>query len=126
MFTIEHHLPLADSIVKTVWGVPSQTFQKVNVMMMSPNYWDEKQVGNKHYFFMLDGCINDGTARPFFNEFLKDDLSAHRKVFEMVGSITKVADSPEQLSGLGFSSTQKNTLICRVKGSFTRNLKIVF
>jgi hypothetical protein len=36
------------------------------------------------------------------------------------------ASGDEQLSGLGFSSTQKNTLLCRVKGSFTRTIKIMF
>jgi hypothetical protein len=112
--------------VRTNWGVPTSTFHKVNVVMMSPNHWDDKAVGNKHYFFMLDSCVNDGTARGFFNEFLKEELNPHRKVFEMVGSKMTVADSPNQLSGIGFSSTQKNALICRVKGSFSRVVKIVF
>jgi len=112
--------------VRTTWGIPSQTFHKVNVIMMSPNCWDDKTVGNRHFFFMIDGCVNDGTARGFFNEFLKEDLDTHRKVFEVVGSKMKVDESANQLSGLGFSSTQKNTLICRVKGSFSRVVKIVF
>jgi hypothetical protein len=112
--------------VRTVWGVPTMTFNKVNVVMLSPNFWDEGKVGNKHFFFMLEGCLNDGSARGFFNEFLKDSLTPHRKVFEMVGSKMKVNSSPDQLSGMGFSSTQKNTLVCRVKGSFTRTIKIVF
>lgn len=124
-FQIIESLPSSKS-VRTVWGLPTQSFAKVNVMMLSPNHWDEQVVGNKHYFFMLDRCVNDGTARGFFNEFLKEDLNVHRKVFEMVGSKMKVDDSMDQLSGLGFSSTQKNTLICRVKGSFTRTIKIVF
>lgn len=124
-FQIVESLPSSKS-VRTVNGLPTQSFAKVNVMMLSPNYWDEQVVGNKHYFFMLDRCTNDGTARGFFNEFLKEDLNVHRKVFEMVGSKMKVDDSMDQLSGLGFSSTQKNTLICRVKGSFTRTIKIVF
>ena len=47
---------------KNLWGIPTQTFHKVSVLMLSPNYWDEKTVGNKHYFFMLDGCLNDGKA----------------------------------------------------------------
>lgn len=112
--------------VRNVWGVPTNTFNKVNVMMMSPNFWDEKAVGNKHFFFMIDGCINDDSARGFFNEFLKEDLNAHRKVFEVVGSKMKVDNATSQLSGLGFSVTQKNYLICRVKGSFTRTIKVTF
>jgi hypothetical protein len=111
---------------KIVWGLPTQAFHKVNLMMLSPNYWDGYTVGNQHYFFILEGCKNDGTARGFFNEFLKTELDVHRKVFEVVGSKMKAVDSDEQLSGLGFSSTQRAALICRVKGSFTRQVKIVF
>ncbi len=51
---------------KNLWGIPTQTFHKKSVLMLLPNYWDEKTVGNKHYFFMLDGCLNDGKARGFF------------------------------------------------------------
>lgn len=112
--------------VRKVWDVSTNTFQKVNVMMMSPNFWDAKAVGNKHYFFMLEGCKNDAPARGFLNEFLKEDLNPHRKVFEVVGSKMMVAPSDQQLSGLGFSSTQKNSLVARVKGKFTRTIKIVF
>jgi hypothetical protein len=111
---------------KTVWGVPTQTFHKVNVVMLSPNYWDEKAVGNKHFFFMLEGCLNDGKARPFFNEFLTEALAPHRKVFEVVGAKMKTEESDRQLSGLGFSSTQRNSILCRVKGNFTRTVKVVF
>ena len=95
-------------------------------MMMSPNFWDGHGVGNKHYFFMLDGCLNDGKARGFFNEFLKPDLDAHRKVIEMVGNKMTAVESDRQLSGLGFSSTQRSSLLCRVKGSFTRTINILF
>jgi len=110
---------------KEVWSLKTQTFHRASVVMMSPNHWDGLPVGNKHYFWMIDGCQNNGTARGFFNEFLKEELNQHRKVLEMVGSKMKISGE-EQLSGLGFSSTAKNTLVCRVKGSFTRTLKIVF
>lgn len=111
---------------RQAWGLPTQTFHRVSVAMLSPNYWDGEAVGNKHYFFMLDGCANDGTARGFFNEFLMPVFDKHRKVFEIVGSKMKVAPASEQLSGLGFSSTQRNTLVARIKGSFTRTIKIIF
>lgn len=124
-FKLRESLPKS-SAVRELWGLPSETFHRVTTVMMSPNYWDEQGVGNRHYFFMLDGCKNDGSARGFFNEFLQPELDAHRKVFEVVGSKMKVPEADNQLSGLGFSSTQKNTLVCRVKGSFTRTIKIVF
>lgn len=124
-FKITNSLPSSASI-RTVWGIQTQNFHKVSVMMMSPNFWDEKAVGAKHYFFMLDKCVNDGSARGFYNEFLKAELEQHRKVLEMIGGKMPVADSNGQLSGLGFSHTKKDALIARVKGSFTRQVRIVF
>lgn len=111
---------------KTIWGLPTHTFHKVRVVMLSPNQWDGREIGNRHYFFMLDGCQNDGTARGFFNEFLSESLTPHRKVLEMVGARMKTEASENQLSGLGFSSTQRNHLFCRVAGSFTRVVKVLF
>jgi signal recognition particle subunit SEC65 len=124
-FEIVKSLPSSQTS-KTVWSLPTQTFRKVNVVMMSPNYWDDRAVGNKHYFFMLDGCSNEDKARGFFNEFLIDELTPYRKVFEVVGSKMKTEESDQQLSGLGFSSTQRNYVLCRVKGSFSRTVKITF
>ena len=111
---------------KTIWGVPTQTFHKVRVVMLSPNHWDGKSIGNKHYIFALDGCRNEGKARGFFNEFLNEGLTPHRKVLEVVGSKMRTEESEHQLSGLGFSSTQRNYLFCKVQGSFSRTVKIVF
>ncbi len=122
-FEIIESLPSSQTS-REVWGLKTQTFQPVNVLMLSPNHWDDRAVGNKHYFFMIDGAKNDGTARGFFNEFLSSDLDKHWKVLEMVGGKMKIESADEQLSGLGFSSTVRN--VCRVKGSFTRTIKIVF
>ena len=124
-FEIIKSLPSSQT-VKDMWGLPTQTFHKVSVAMLSPNYWDEKAVGNKHYFFMLDGCRNDGKARGFFNEFLSEELNPHRKVLEIVGSKMKTEKSQNQLSGVGFSSTQRNSVLCRVKGKVDRVVKVVF
>lgn len=110
---------------KTMWGLPTHDFHRVSVLMASPNHWDgQAGIGNKHYFFMLAGCANDGQARGFFNEFLRSDLDQHRKVIEIVGSKMRTRETPEQLSGVGFSDTKRAELLVRVKGNFTRTLKI--
>jgi hypothetical protein len=111
---------------KTIWNLPTQDFHKVHACMLSPNYWDGQGVGNKHYFFMLENCRNEGVARGFYNEFLGQELSQHRKVLELVGSKLKTEESDKQLSGLGFSSTQKDFILCRVKGAINREIKITF
>lgn len=125
IFTIKHHLPVGTAS-KKVWGVDTNNFHKVSSVMLSPNYWDERAVGNQHYFFMLENCLNEGKARGFFNEFLRPDLDAHRKVIEMVGAKMKTDESNDQLSGVGFSSTQRNSIMCRVTGAFTRIINITF
>lgn len=111
---------------RTTWGLKTQDFHRVNVAMLSPNHWGNQATGNKHYFFMLADCRNDGQARGFFNEFLKEQLTPHRKVIEMVGAKLKTAEAHDQLSGLGFSSTQRNDVLVRVKGSFNRTVKVLF
>lgn len=111
---------------REVWNLSTQMFHKVSVVMLSPNHWDDNVVGNKHYFFMLEGCLNDGQARGFYNEFLTEELSKHRKVLEMVGSKMKTDESINQLSGLGFSSTNRNSILVRVSGSFNRVIRVVF
>lgn len=109
-----------------LWGLDTNKFHQVKVAMLSPNHWDDNVSGNKHYFFMLDGCINPEQTRGFYNEFLKGELNDHRKVFEVVAGKMKTPESSEQLSGIGFSSTVPNTLVLKVTGAFSRLLKIKF
>jgi hypothetical protein len=111
---------------REAWGIPTQQFHKVSIVMNSPNHWDGHATGNRHFFFMLEGCKNDGKARGFFNEFLTEELREHRKVFEVLGSQMKTAESDNQLSGLGFSSTQRNHIFCKVEGNFNRTIKLIF
>ena len=96
-----------------VWNIDTNKFHKVKQFMLSPNYWNSA-VGNKHYFFFLENCISDETPRPFFNEFLKPEFDENRKVFEIMGSKLKIQLTDNQLSGLGFSETQRNSIIVRV------------
>lgn len=112
---------------KSVWNLQTNDFHPVSVCMFSPNYWDEqKGIGNRHYFFMLKDCTNSQQPNGFFNEFLKEELMPHRQVLEALGSKMKVQESENQLSGLGFSSTKRDYVVCRVQGSFLRTIKITF
>ena len=100
---------------KKIWNLDSNQFVPVSAIMNSPNYWDEqKGTGNKHCFFMLKNCINPENPNGFYNEFLKPELNEHRRVFEALGNRTAVKDSEDQLSGVGFSYTQRNHVIVRV------------
>lgn len=109
------------------WNIDTNKFQKVEMIMNSPNFWErEAGIGNNHFFFLLENAKNDENPRGFFNEFLNSELDANRKVLEMVGNKLKVPYEDNQLSGLGFSITQRNHLICKVTGKFERTIKIVF
>jgi hypothetical protein len=124
-FTMKSHLDSSAS-TQEVWGMTTQQFVKLETLMYSPNYWDDRCQGNKHHFFILADCLNPEDSRGFYNEFLDEKLSEHRKVFEVLGSKMRAAHTDRQLSGLGFSSTQRNHVFCKIAGNFTRTIKVCF
>lgn len=103
------------AVKQTKWGLTTETFVKVNTVTLSPNYWGDNAVGNKHTFFVLDGCKCDEDLRGIYNEFLHPRLEPHRKVFEVIGDKTKCAPTEGALAGLGFSSTKKDSFVIRVR-----------
>ncbi|GAB3959459.1 hypothetical protein GCM10027614_78980 [Micromonospora vulcania] len=46
-----------------LWGITTEQFVPVSTIMYSPNYFDDNEVGNRHYFFILKGCVNDQPTR---------------------------------------------------------------
>lgn len=122
-FKIIESLPTTTS-TRSVWGLQTNRFHPVSVCMYSPNYWDgQKGIGHKHYFMMLAGCENDTHPNGFFNEYLREEFMEHKRVLEALGSKMKVEESKNQLSGLGFSSTKRDSLVAKVNG---KPIKIVF
>ena len=120
-FSITHVHPHTTSDTDA-WGLSTNRFHKVSLVCYSPNYW-ETSVGQRHYFFMIPGCVNPEQPNGFFNEFLPNSLMPHRQVLAALGNIMKVPQSTDQLSGLGFSATQRNSVIAKVNN---RPVKIVF
>lgn len=103
------------AVTQDKWGLKTEQYAKVSAVMLSPNFWGASAVGNKHTIFVLDGARNDEPTRGFYNEFLHARLEPHRKVFEVIGDKTKCAPTAEQLSGLGFSSTKRESFIIRAQ-----------
>ena len=79
----------ASNISQEKWGLKTEQYVKVAAVTLSPNYWGDNAVGNKHTFFVIDGCKSDEPMRGIYNEFLHPRLEPHRKVFEVIGDKTK-------------------------------------
>ena len=75
---------------------------------------------------MLKGCVNDENPSGMFNEFLVQELYEHRKVMEALGSKMRVADTDDQLSGVGFATDKRAEVVVKVIGNVERVLKVKF
>ena len=127
-FTIKHLLAATEGegVSKEIYGLETNHFHKVNLLCVSPNHWNGSNVGNKHYFFMLENCKTPQSIRSFHNENLIPELITHRKVMEVLGATNVIAPSKKQLSGLGFNATVRDEVIVKLGGSFKRMLKVKF
>lgn len=122
----EQYLTNSEEHSENIYGLDTCEFHKVNLVCLSPNYWQEHGVGNKHYFFMLEGAQSPEEIRTFHNEFLTNDLLQHRKVMEVLGAKLRCKSTKKQLSGCGFNATVRDEVILRLGGSHKRVIKVKF
>lgn len=122
--------PLLNSNNKSVeiWNLKTNSFIPVTLACFSPNHWENNKTktGHKHLLFMLKDCINPENPSGIFNEYLVDDLYAHRRVMEALTSKITVPDDDNQLSGIGFALDKRNHVILKVKGQVERVIKVMF
>lgn len=126
IFSIKHLMPLSGGTQQDIYGLETKEFHKVNLVCLSPNHWGENNVGNKHYFFMLNKCKTGVSIRSFHSENLEPELSKHRKVLEVLGAVSMLEPKDAQLSGLGFNATINDEVILKLKGNFNRVVKVKF
>lgn len=128
VFSIKEKLSGISSISsRKIWNVDTNQFTPVSVISYSPNYFDDQNgIGHKHLFFFLKGCKNSEEPNGYYNEFLKNDLEKHKRVFEALGAKCHVENTDDQLSGIGFSMTKRADLVVKVKGATERVMKIKF
>lgn len=127
-FTIKHYITPSDGfgVEKEIYSLQSGHFHKVKLACLSPNHWGDNAIGNKYYFFFLEGAQAQKSMRSFHNENLKGDLVVHRKVMEVLANTTMVESVQDELSGIGFNATVRDDLVLRLKGSHKRVVRVKF
>lgn len=123
VFTIRHILPESNT-ARVLYGLETNNFHKVKLVCNSPNHWNGEQIGNKHYFFMLENCKSPVAVRAFHNENLLPELAEHRKVLEVLGATNMIETTENQLSGLGFNATVRDEIILKLQGTHKRVIRV--
>lgn len=124
VLTIKHHLPDQNKY-RELYGLETKKFHKVNLLSLSPNYWN-KEIGKKHYFFFLDKMKNEEPVRSFHVENLNSGFHDVRKVMEYFANTKLVEPVPNGLNGVGYIRGTDESVILKLKGSHKRTVKVIF
>ncbi|PCR16439.1 hypothetical protein CQA65_29955, partial [Klebsiella pneumoniae] len=77
---IQSSLVPTTGVETEIWGIRTQNFQKVQLVLNSPNHWDGEQTGNRHLFFILEGCINPGQHSRLLQCFIVDNYAQRETI----------------------------------------------
>lgn len=101
--------------LQSVTNPTEDKFIEVKSIMLSPNYWGDNAVGNKHVILTTEDYDVTEPVHGFFNEYLTPELEKNRKVTATLASKLMITDGLENaLRGYGFSSTMGANFIIRV------------
>ena len=125
--SIEHKLPF-ESTYAEVYGIQTGDLHRVTSILNSPNYWGENKVGKEHIFFIIENCKTDERINGFHTEFLRADLYNERKVFGLLADSLRCDVADDQLSGLGFSKTERAEVLIKTidKNNKSNLYKVTF
>lgn len=96
-----------------VWNINTNQFHTVKLICNSPNHWNDNNIGNKFYMFMVENCKTNDMMRSYHAENLNDELHPYRKTIEALSNLTMIQPSENQLSGFAFNSTLSEEFILK-------------
>lgn len=104
-----------NSIDGNLWNLETNKLHEVTAVTWSPNYWQDN-CGNKHLFLFIKDLRNNEPVKAIFNEYINPEYikGKNKKVFGYIGGNLMVAPTEDQLAGLGFSTTIRNSFICAI------------
>lgn len=111
-------LPSKQGVGKTVtkWNLESNQWIPITTICKSPNFWGDKKVGNEHIFFFNQDCVPETSLSGFHNEFLRPELTTHKRFFAALGNLMEIQPEAGALSGFGFSRTKKVSFFLKIDG----------
>lgn len=122
-FSIKHFLPVkSETVSQNVWNIDTQSFHKVDMISLSPNYWFD-EIGFKQYLFVINGMYPDTPVKGFHMEELNAELKPLRRELTLLQNKFKVSPVKDGKAVCGITFT-KGDIVLKVNGTHNRLIKV--